>query len=76
MFDTQYNMNIKVLRSDNGAKYVNEEFRSYLTEHGIVHQTTSYILLNSMRLLKEKTSANLKFILHLYLLYNFSALLG
>ncbi len=31
---------IKVLRTDNGGEYVSNKFKSYLEEHGIVHQTT------------------------------------
>ena len=31
---------IKVLRTDNGGEYVSNAFKSYLTEHGIAHQTT------------------------------------
>lgn len=36
----KYNMNIQVVRSDNGGKYVNTELHSYFDMHGIVHQTT------------------------------------
>lgn len=31
---------IKVLRTDNGGEYCSDKFESFLSEHGIVHQTT------------------------------------
>lgn len=31
---------IKKLRTDNGGEYVSKEFKTYLTQNGIVHQTT------------------------------------
>jgi transposase InsO family protein len=31
---------IKVFRSDNGGEYVNKNFSTFLSTHGIVHQTT------------------------------------
>ena len=37
---TQYNACVKVLRTDNGTEYVNKEFDEYLSNFGIVHQTT------------------------------------
>ena len=37
---TQYNACVKVLRTDNGTKYVNKEFDEYLSSFGIIHQTT------------------------------------
>jgi transposase InsO family protein len=36
----QFNARIQVIRTDNGTKYVNNKFRSYLSEHGVIHQTT------------------------------------
>ncbi|CAL8991733.1 unnamed protein product, partial [Prunus brigantina] len=37
---TQYNKQIQVLRSDNGKEYVNVVLQTFLTAHGIIHQTT------------------------------------
>ncbi|XP_073117115.1 uncharacterized protein [Elaeis guineensis] len=37
---TQFGVKIKILRSDNGTEYINQEFRAYLQTHGILHQTT------------------------------------
>lgn len=37
---TQSGLKIKVLRSDRGGEYMSKAFDTYLTEHGIVHQTT------------------------------------
>ncbi|XP_020405596.1 histone deacetylase 10 isoform X2 [Zea mays] len=36
----QFNAKIRVIRTDNGTEYVNNEFRSYLSCQGIIHQTT------------------------------------
>ena len=31
---------IKILRTDNGGEYLSKAFMTYLTEHGVIHQTT------------------------------------
>lgn len=31
---------VKCLRSDNGTEYINKNFEKYLSQHGIIHQTT------------------------------------
>ena len=36
----QFNTRIRILRTDNGKEYVNNVFGAYLSEHGIIHQTT------------------------------------
>lgn len=36
----QFDARIRVIRTDNGTEYVNNEFRSYLSGQGIIHQTT------------------------------------
>ena len=36
----QFNAKIRVIRTDNGTMYVNNEFRSYISDQGIIHQTT------------------------------------
>lgn len=41
MVERQSERKLKVLRSDNGKEYVNNGMRSYLKQHGIVHQTTN-----------------------------------
>jgi Integrase core domain len=38
--ENQYNTTIKILRSENGTKYVNKTFSKYLHHKGILHQTT------------------------------------
>jgi hypothetical protein len=37
---TQFDAKIRILRSDNGTEYVNGEFDAYLSNQGILHQTT------------------------------------
>ena len=37
---TQFEAKIRILRSDNGTEYVNREVDAYISEHGIIHQTT------------------------------------
>jgi transposase InsO family protein len=36
----QFNARIQIIRTDNGKEYVNGEFGAYLSDHGIIHQTT------------------------------------
>ena len=36
----QFNARIRIIRTDNGKEYVNNEFEAYLSDHGIIHQTT------------------------------------
>jgi transposase InsO family protein len=36
----QYDARIKVLMTDSGTEYVNDEFGNFLSTHGILHQTT------------------------------------
>jgi hypothetical protein len=40
LIKNQHGTTIKVLRSDNGTKYVNQEFGKFLSRNGIEHQTT------------------------------------
>jgi hypothetical protein len=44
--ETQFK--VQVLRSDNRTEYVNQEFGAFLAERGILHQTSSQILLHRM----------------------------
>ncbi|BBH05042.1 HXXXD-type acyl-transferase family protein [Prunus dulcis] len=37
---TQFDKKITTLRSDNGGEYVNHDLHTFLSQHGIVHQTT------------------------------------
>ncbi|KAI5342103.1 hypothetical protein L3X38_009978 [Prunus dulcis] len=37
---TQFDRKITTLRSDNGGEYVNHDLHTFLSQHGIVHQTT------------------------------------
>ena len=36
----QYNVKIKVFRSDNGGEYTSTAFKNHLAKHGILHQTS------------------------------------
>ena len=36
----QFNAHVHIIRTDNGSEYVNNEFRSYLSTEGILHQTS------------------------------------
>jgi len=36
----QFNAHVHIIRIDNGSEYVNNEFRSYLSTEGILHQTS------------------------------------
>jgi len=40
MVCTQFDSNIKILRSDNGTEYIDKSFRAFLDENGILFQTT------------------------------------
>ena len=41
MVENQCSRTIKVLRSDNGTEYINEQFKNFLKSNGILHQRTS-----------------------------------
>jgi len=36
----QFNAKIRIIRTDNGKEYMNNDFVAYLSSHGIIHQTT------------------------------------
>jgi hypothetical protein len=36
----QFNTQVKMIRTDNGTEYVNKQFSSFLSENGILHQTS------------------------------------
>jgi transposase InsO family protein len=36
----QFNARVQIIRTDNGTEYVNNEFRSYISDQGVIHQTT------------------------------------
>ena len=40
MIATQYQSHIRVLRTDNGGEFFNQDLKQYLNLHGIAHQTT------------------------------------
>jgi Integrase core domain/GAG-pre-integrase domain len=40
LVSTQYNTQVKILRTDNGTEYVNKNFRNFLNDSRIIHQTT------------------------------------
>ncbi|RVX07744.1 Retrovirus-related Pol polyprotein from transposon RE1 [Vitis vinifera] len=37
---TQYDVSVKILRSDNGKEYVSNSFQNYMSHNGILHQTS------------------------------------
>ncbi|GJT63799.1 cysteine-rich receptor-like protein kinase 8 [Tanacetum coccineum] len=37
---TQYNAQIKQIRSDNGTEFINSSFKTFTQQHGIIHQTS------------------------------------
>jgi hypothetical protein len=36
----QFNVKVRIIRTDNGKEYVNNYFVKYISDHGIIHQTT------------------------------------
>jgi Reverse transcriptase (RNA-dependent DNA polymerase)/Integrase core domain len=40
MIETQFGKNLKILRSDNGTEFVNQNMHHFLKSKGILHQTT------------------------------------
>lgn len=40
MIRTQYGAVMRVFRSDNGGEYMNHEFQTYFTKHGLRHEIT------------------------------------
>ena len=40
MVETQFNSKLKVLRTDNGSKYINTDFRSFCSTSSILHQSS------------------------------------
>jgi len=40
LIKNKFGNTIKILRSDNGTEYVNQEFEDFLSSNGIEHQTT------------------------------------
>ena len=36
----QFNVKIKVFRSDNGGEYTSNAFKNHVAKHGIIHQTS------------------------------------
>ena len=37
---TQFNVSVRILRSDNAKEYLSEQFQTYMTQNGILHQTS------------------------------------
>jgi transposase InsO family protein len=40
LVSNQFNTNVQIIRTGNGTEYVNNEFMTYISNHGIIHQTT------------------------------------
>ena len=40
MVETQFSSKLKILRTDNGSKYINNEFKSFCSTSGILHQSS------------------------------------
>ena len=39
MVETQFNSKLKILRTDNGSEYINNDFKSFCSTFGILHQS-------------------------------------
>ena len=37
---TQFNVSVRILRSDNAKEYFSEPFNSYMSQNGILHQSS------------------------------------
>ena len=37
---TQFNVSVRILRSDNAKEYLSEQFQTYMTQNGILYQTS------------------------------------
>ena len=40
LIETQFNVKLKIFRSDNGTEFINRKFSNLFREKGIIHQTT------------------------------------
>jgi transposase InsO family protein len=40
LVEIQYNKKIKILRTDNGTKFINQSFSNFTNSKGIIHQTS------------------------------------
>lgn len=40
MIQTQFSAKLRVLRSDNGGEFINQRFRTYFEQHGLIHETS------------------------------------
>ena len=40
MVETQFNSKLKILRIDNGSEYINNDFKSFCSTSGILHQSS------------------------------------
>jgi transposase InsO family protein len=56
LVSTQYNTQIRILRTDNGTEYVNNKFHDFLNEMGIIHQTTFVGTLEQNGIAEQKKS--------------------
>ena len=36
----QFNVKVRIIHTDNGKEYVNNDFAKYISDHGMIHQTT------------------------------------
>ena len=58
---TQFHVYVQNLRSDNAKEYVSEQFQSFMSQHGLIHQTSCVVtLLLIMELLRERIDTSLK----------------
>ena len=40
MVETQFSSKLKILRTDNGSEYINNDFKSFCSTSGILHQSS------------------------------------
>jgi transposase InsO family protein len=74
MVHNQYNVNVKVLCSDNGTEYINKEFDSLLSAKGIIRQTTCVHTAEHNGVAERKNMHLLEVVRSLIFLTNFPTL--
>ncbi|KAK8936721.1 hypothetical protein KSP39_PZI012567 [Platanthera zijinensis] len=58
MIKTQFNISIKVLRSDNAKEYISHDFHAFCMQNGIIHQT-SYVYTSQQNGVAERKNRHL-----------------
>ena len=58
LVETQYNKKIKILRTDNGTEFINQNFENFTNSKGIIHQT-SYVYTPQQNGVSERKNRHL-----------------